>query len=211
VRTVARTCIALAILVMFAFATPAWAQRGRAGTRASTPAPRVAPRSFTRASMPSPRSFSHVAVAPGFRSFPVRSRYPYWRRRGYLVPIWWGGTLCYFDTGDPYYSSCYGSVAQPYYGAESYDQSQQGYSASVEQAPIVVQSAAPPPEPAVAPFLLIRRDGQIIETVAFTVVGDRVTYITSAGLRRSFPVAELDQDATRDWNDARGNSVALPG
>jgi len=225
VRPFAKTCIALAALGMLAFGTPAWAQRGRGGIRASGGARMApAPRTFTRAPLPASRSVGRVAVASGFRSFSTRSRYPYWRRRGYLVPIWWGGTLCYFDTGDPYYSSCYGSVAPPYYGTEYYDQSQQDYSASAQQAPIVVPSppaapaqysagqyTAPPPEPAVAPFLLIRRDGQIIETVAFTVVGDRLTYITSAGLRRSFPLAELDKDATRDWNDARGSSVALPG
>ncbi len=187
-------------------------------------APRSAPGVFSRAPLSASRSIGRAAAAPGFRSFSNRSSYPYWRRRGYLVPVWWGGTLCYFDTGDPYYSSCYGSAAGPYYSSYGYDQPQQDYSDYSQQAPIVVEAPPPPPaqafagqynasaaEPAVAPFILVRRDGQVIETVAFTIVGDRVTYITSAGLRRSFPVVELDKDATRDWNDSRGNSVALPG
>ncbi len=223
-RSVARTCVALAALVMLAFAAPAWAQRGRGGARVSA-APRFSPGVFSRAPLQASRSFGRVAAAPGFRSFSNGYRYPYWRPRGYLVPIWWGGSLCYFDTGDPYYSSCYGGAAGPYYDSSSYyDQSQPDYSGYSQQPPIVVQAPPPPPaqpyvgqysapasEPAVAPFILIRRDGQVIETVAFTIVGDRVTYITSAGLRRSFPVTDLDKDATRDWNDARGTTVALPG
>jgi hypothetical protein len=59
-------------------------------------------------------------------------------------------------------------------------------------------------------LILVRRDGQILQTVAFMASGDRLTYITSNGTRRSFPIAELDKDATRQMNDASGTTVALP-
>jgi len=59
-------------------------------------------------------------------------------------------------------------------------------------------------------LILVRRDGQILQAVAFTTSGDRLTYITSNGIRRSFPIVELDKDATRQMNDAGGTTVALP-
>lgn len=59
-------------------------------------------------------------------------------------------------------------------------------------------------------LILVRRDGQILQTVAFMASGERLTYITPNGVRRSFPIAELDKDATRQMNDASGSTVALP-
>lgn len=63
-------------------------------------------------------------------------------------------------------------------------------------------------------LVLIRRDGALLFAVAFTVRPDaageaRVVYITREGHRRSVPLAELDLDATRDINEARGTSLHL--
>jgi hypothetical protein len=63
-------------------------------------------------------------------------------------------------------------------------------------------------------LVLIRRDGALLFAVAFTVQPDtagdaRLVYITREGHRRSLPLAELDLDATRDINEARGTSLHL--
>ena len=45
----------------------------------------------------------------------------------------------------------------------------------------------------VSQFILVRLDGQVLFAEAFTAVDGRLTYVTPEGLRRSFPVSELDQ------------------
>jgi hypothetical protein len=56
----------------------------------------------------------------------------------------------------------------------------------------------------------MRRDGQVILAVAFSVSKDRLTYITKDGNRRFFPYAQLDVDATQQMNEAAGTTVILP-
>lgn len=70
--------------------------------------------------------------------------------------------------------------------------------------------APPPPPPELGQLILVRSDGQILLAVAFTVRNGQLTYINNDGTRRSFPVSELDKDATRQMNDANGTSVSLP-
>lgn len=70
--------------------------------------------------------------------------------------------------------------------------------------------APPPPPPELGQLILVRGDGQILLAVAFTVRNGQLTYISNDGTRRSFPVSELDKDATRQMNDANGTSVSLP-
>ncbi len=81
------------------------------------------------------------------------------------------------------------------------------------------QLSAPAPAPAAAPaapppdlseFVFVRRDGRVVFAVAFTTVDDRLTYITREGVRRSFPMSELDKDATLQMNDANGTTLVLP-
>jgi hypothetical protein len=43
-----------------------------------------------------------------------------------------------------------------------------------------------------------------------TTLKGKLTYVSRESLKRSFPVNELDKNATRDVNDANGTSVALP-
>ena len=70
--------------------------------------------------------------------------------------------------------------------------------------------APPSPPPELGQLILVRRDGQILLAVAFTVRNGQLTYVTNEGTRRSFAVSELDKDATRQMNDANGTSVSLP-
>jgi hypothetical protein len=81
-------------------------------------------------------------------------------------------------------------------------------SAAVPQA--ATPQSPPPPPPELGQLILVRRDGQVLLAVAFTVRNGQLTYITNDGTRRTFPVADLDKEATRQMNDANGTSVALP-
>jgi len=68
----------------------------------------------------------------------------------------------------------------------------------------------PPPPPELGQLILVRSDGEVLLAVAFTVRNGQLTYITKEATRRSFPIGELDKDATRQMNDANGTSVSLP-
>jgi hypothetical protein len=68
---------------------------------------------------------------------------------------------------------------------------------------------APPPRD-VGTFTLVLKDGRHLGAVAFTRQKDRIVYITSDGIRRSFPIADLDRDATEQLNEDRGISLQLP-
>jgi len=147
--------------------------------------------------------FPHLAVVGA--GFPRRVRFA---NRGFFpsfTPIIFGPT--------PYYP-----FEMPYSGAGQQpivivvpSQPQPTVPPSVERAP----EAASPQNPPTAPpelgqLILVRRDGQVLLAVAFTVRNGQLTYVTNEGTRRSFPVSELDRDATRQMNDANGTSVSLP-
>ncbi len=149
---------------------------------------------------------------------PWRDRYGRWHR---------GRSIIFLGAGYPgYYYYPYDYGFDYGFGDDSYDAAQQSaysqqpdYSQEPEQyvveqpAPAPVQYAAPAPAaplPDVGEFILVRKDGQVVLASAFTFSGDRLTYITREGLRRSFPVAELDKDATRQMNEASGTTVVLP-
>lgn len=82
------------------------------------------------------------------------------------------------------------------------------YVEHVPEAPL-----APPffyePEQDTSELVFIRRDGALLFGVAFVTRGERLIYITREGYRRSLKLAELDLDATRDINEARGTSLSL--
>jgi hypothetical protein len=68
----------------------------------------------------------------------------------------------------------------------------------------------PPPPPELGPLILVRRDGQVVQAVAFTVNRGQLIYIRRDGIRRFLPVGDLDKDGTRQVNDANGTSVSFP-
>jgi len=76
--------------------------------------------------------------------------------------------------------------------------------------PIPSVSPTQAPLRELGPFILLRRDGQIVLAVAFSASSDRLTYITQAGARRSFPLAELDVETTLQMNEAAGRPIILP-
>jgi hypothetical protein len=143
-------------------------------------------------------SFNIQALAPADR----RAR----RRSQFVTPF-----LGYSPFYSPYLDYSYDEPQPPY------DYQQQPAPQIAPQQPRFApsepssNSAEPqPPPPEVSQFVLVRLDGQVVFADAFTTVNGRLTYVTREGLRRSFPVSELDKDATRQMNDANGTSISLP-
>lgn len=73
------------------------------------------------------------------------------------------------------------------------------------------QAAAPPspPLPDVGQFLLVRRDGKVIQAVAFSEEGKQIVYITAGGMRHTIPVEQIDLKATEARNAERGTILHL--
>ena len=126
---------------------------------------------------------------------------------GFFTPIFFDSLPLYypFDADQPdYYTQ---EAQQPVFVVPQPSQQPQPRA----QAPAEATPQIPPsPPPELGQLILVRRDGQIIMAVAFTVRNGQLTYISNDGTRRSFPVSDLDKDATRQMNDANGTSVALP-
>jgi hypothetical protein len=154
--------------------------------------------------------FQHLAIV----NRPFRDRFGHEHRRGFefITPIFDAGLPFYysFDTGAPYYYTQ--DQTQPPQIIVPYPVPVTGQSPPVQtqadQSPPPPVPAAPVPE--LSQLILVRQDGQVLFAVAFTTLNGKLTYVTREGLKRSFPVDELDKSATRDMNDANGTSVALP-
>ncbi len=113
-----------------------------------------------------------------------------------------------YDNEDPY-----GSETPDYYTSEAQQPQflipQPGALPTVPPPDAAALTPASPP-PELGQLILVRRDGQVLLAVAFTARNGQITYITQDGSRRSFPLSELDKEATRQMNDANGTSVSLP-
>ena len=66
-------------------------------------------------------------------------------------------------------------------------------------------TAEPVPE-----FVFVKRDGTTFFAVAYTLLQDKLQYVTADGLRRSATLDSLDFDATRRFNEERGITINLP-
>lgn len=88
---------------------------------------------------------------------------------------------------------------------------QEPVTAAAQAAPPASPSAAQgqPPLPDVGEFTLVLRDGSKIEAVAFTRQKDQIVYVTSDGVRNSFPVSDLDAAATQQLNRQHGTPLHL--
>ena len=69
------------------------------------------------------------------------------------------------------------------------------------------QAAAPVRD--VGDFLLVRRDGRILFASVFSVVGTQLQYVTPEGIRHTLAMSDLDEDATRQMNEARGTTLQI--
>lgn len=127
----------------------------------------------------------------------------------FFTPIFFDSLPLYYpsEAGIPDYYSEAGQ--QPIFILTQPPQPQPGVAPPAETTPRAPQVPAPPP-PELGQLILVRRDGQVLLAVAFTANHGQLTYITREGTRRSFPVSELDKDATRQMNDTNGTSVSLP-
>jgi hypothetical protein len=201
------------------FASPAAAQVRGAGIAHPTPmragwAPISAGgfRPLQRVGTPLQPNFGPVSRVPGL-SFNIQALAPAdrrdRRRSRFVTPLLW-----YSPFYSPYEDYAYDEPQPPYdYRQRDYYQPPHTAPQPPQFAPSEASSAnaePQPPPPEVGQFVLVRLDGQVVFAVAFTAVDGRLTYVTREGLRRSFPVAELDKDATRQMNDANGDSIALP-
>jgi hypothetical protein len=65
----------------------------------------------------------------------------------------------------------------------------------------------PPEQPE---YVFVRQDGGLIFAVAYSLINDRLQYVTAEGLRRTIPLNTLDFAATQQFNEQRGVSIRLP-
>ena len=157
--------------------------------------------------------YAHLAAVSGNLRFNTPSFRDgrHFRDPGFITPVFFGGYPYYSDEAD---------YAPP--------QQQQQPQVIVIQQPVpmtVTQQAAPsgsidsnndaaavPPSP-VAPvrdvgeFVLVQRNGKILFASIYTIIGSDLRYVTPEGIRRTLHMAELDADATRAMNEARGTTV----
>lgn len=59
-------------------------------------------------------------------------------------------------------------------------------------------------------YVFVRQDGSLIFAVAYSLINDRLQYVTAEGLRRTIPLNTLDFAATQQFNEQRGVSIRFP-
>jgi len=162
-----------------------------------------------RVGTPLQPNFAPLYTVPGLsfdiRSLAAASRPGFGRRRGqYVSPFLW-----YYPFYSPYADYSY-EVQPPYeYPQQEAQPAPSPAPAAPSEEPSVSAELQPPP-PDVGQFVLVRLDGQVIFVSAFMAVDGRITYVTREGVRRSFPISELDKQATRQINEANGTDISLP-
>jgi hypothetical protein len=162
-----------------------------------------------RIATPLQPNFAPLYTVPGL-SFNIQAlaatgRRDIGRRRGQVAPPF----LQYYPFYTPY--ADYSYDAQPPYDVGPAPQTEAAPPAQPEPSePPSTDAVLQPPPPDVGQFVLVRLDGKVVFAAAFMSANGSLTYVTREGVRRSFPLAELDKDATRQMNEANGMSVSLP-
>ena len=153
--------------------------------------------------------FQHLAAIEQ----PFRDRFGHIREGLFFTPLFFDALPLYYpyDTEYPYESG----IPDYYTGAAQQPQfvipPPQPTPPPAETSPRATEPQTPaPPPPELGQLILVLRDGRVLLAVAFTTNHGQLTYITQEGTRRTFPISELDKDATRQMNDANGTSVSLP-
>jgi hypothetical protein len=156
--------------------------------------------------------FEHLAAIQG----PSRGRFGRGGRDrgGFFTPLFFGGLPYYpYDTEYPNDTAVpdnyTGAAQQPIFVVPQ-PQPNTSAAADAPSRQAATPQAPPPPPPELGQLILVRSDGEVLLAVAFTVRNGQLTYITNEGTKRSFPVSELDKQATQQMNDANGTSVSLP-
>ncbi len=183
---------------------------GAARSVRSTPVRAGSVRPVARVGTPLKPNCAPLRTVPGLslnlRPLVATGQRGFGRARGqYVTPF-----LGYYPFYSPYADYAY-DVQPPY----DYAPPQQAEPpalpapiASSQESSANLELQSPPPE--VGQLVLVRLDGQVLFASAFMTVDGRITYVTREGLRRSFPISELDKDATRQMNEANGTNVSLP-
>jgi len=183
----------------------------RASSMRAAPTRAGAIRSAQLLPTPLQPNFVPIARVPGLafnvQSLATAGRPGFGRRRGQSVmPLLW-----YSPFYSPYADYSYDAPQpQPPYDDQQPPQAAAPPRQFAPSEPYSASDELQPPPPEVGQFILVRLDGQVVFAAAFTAVDGRLTYVTPEGLRRSFPVSELDKQATRQMNDANGTSISLP-
>jgi hypothetical protein len=79
---------------------------------------------------------------------------------------------------------------------------------SAPQQPTVTQEEQAP-LPDQGQFVLVMRDGSLLQAAAFTRTANEIIYITPEGMRRTILLSNLDTDATVRVNSERGTQLQL--
>ena len=163
--------------------------------------------------------YPHLAAVSGSlhnnRSF--GSRRGGHRQQDSFVPILFGGYPFYGDFYGDYGDSTDYSQPRPQQPQPQVIVIQQPVPAAPAPQDLAAgDPAASPPVPSVAApvrdvgeFVLVRRDGRILFASIFSVAGPQLVYVTPEGIRHTLPLADLDADATREMNEARGSTIQL--
>jgi hypothetical protein len=126
---------------------------------------------------------------------------------GFITPVFFGGYPYYPDEGDyppPQQQQPQVIVIQQPVPMTAPSGSGDSGNLSAASTP---SSIAPSPVRDVGEFVLVRRDGKILFATVYSIVGSDLRYVTPEGIRRTLPMAELDADATRAMNEARGTAL----
>lgn len=132
---------------------------------------------------------------------------------GIVLPFVGGGgfylPIAYYPEAEPSESQPSAAPSEP---SPSNDQSAADTSEPAAPAlpqPQPRENTYTAPKP-VEEFVFVKRDGTKIFAVAYSLLKDKVQYITREGLRRTLTLDALDFDATERSNEERGNTINLP-
>ena len=135
------------------------------------------------------------------------------RGQGSFVPIWFGGYpyFGYDDTGYDQQQSAQQPQPQIIVIQQPVPWQQEAESRNDE---VISSSTAADSQPAkpirdVGDFIIVRRDGRVLFASIYSVVGSQLQYVTPEGIRHAVPMSDLDVDATRQMNEARGTTVQI--
>lgn len=135
------------------------------------------------------------------------ARHHFRRDSGFVIPFIDGGfylpvpMVAEQGTAEPPAEEI-GATNQPTPDEQSAARNSDSYSRSR------MRSEPLPPEQ--SEYVFVRRDGSLIFAVAYSLINDRLQYVTAEGLRRTIPLNTLDFAATQQFNEQRGVSIRLP-